>query len=245
MLRVVIVDDEPLAVRAVRRLLAAHAEVEVVGTADSLEAAIDVVTAQHPDLVFLDIDLGAGTGFDLIARISPRPRIVFVTAHPQHAVEAFAVEAVDYLLKPILPERMAATLSRAARLLGAVAGPDAARAPIALRTPRRTLLTDPAEIVALRAEGDFTRVHLAGRPGLLLLRTLSRFEALLPEGRFLRVDRSAILNLDRVRGLHGRGRNLSQVALDGLDAPLTLGRTATARLKAALRGRTRRAGAER
>ncbi len=236
-----IVDDEPLGVRAMQRLLAAHAGVQVVGTADTLGSAVTLIEASRPDLAFLDIDLGAGNGFDVIARLSPAPRVVFVTAHPQHAVEAFAVEAVDYLLKPVLPERLAAALDRAARLLADRPAPWAAT--VELRMPNRTVLADPAEIAALRADGDFTRVHLAGQPALLILRTLSHFEALLPAPPFQRLGRSVLINLDRVRHLQSRGRNLSHVTLDGLDGALSLGRIATSRLRAALSARLRPPGA--
>lgn len=230
MLRVVIVDDERLALRAMQRLLATHAGVDVVGIADTLEAAAELIRDSRPDLVFLDIDLGAGNGFELIARLTPAPKVVFVTAHPQHAVEAFAVQALDYLLKPVLPERLAAALARAAR-------PGPAGPPVELRLPNRTVFVDAAEIAALRAEGDFTRVHLAGQPALLILRTLSHFEALLPAPPFLRLGRSTLINLDRVRRLQSRDRNLSHVVLDGLEPALPLGRAATTRLRAALAAR--------
>lgn len=234
MLRALIVDDEPLAIRAMQRLLAAHADVEVVGTADTLEAAAGLVAGSRPDLILLDIDLGTGNGFDLLGRLEPPPRVVFVTAHAQHAVEAFTVDAVDYLLKPVLPERLAAALARVARLI-----PDRPARTLELRMPNGTLLAEPGEIAALSAEGDFTRVHLALQPSLLILRTLSQFEAMLPVPPFRRLGRSVVINLDRVRRLQWRGRNLALVSLDGLDAPLPLGRVAAARLRAALAARSR------
>jgi two-component system LytT family response regulator len=231
MLRVVIVDDEPLAIRAMRRLLAAHPAVEVVGTADSLEGAVESIRAARPDLVFLDVDLGRGTGFEVLARLDPPPRIVFVTAHPGHAVEAFAVAAADYLLKPVEPARLAATLARIMP----------AHPPIALRTPARSVIAAPAEIAALCAEGDFTRVHLAGQPSLLILRSLTQFEAQLPMPPFRRLGRSLILNLDRVRTVTARDRDLAHVTLDGVAERLALGRVALARLRAALAEAARRA----
>ena len=235
MRRAVSVDDEPLAIRALRRLLAAHPEVTVVGTAGTLEAARAAIEDGRPDLLFLDIDLGAGDGFELIAGLPATPAIIFVTAHPQHAVDAFAVEAVDYLLKPIAPARLAAALARAGRRLGPPAEP--ARAALALRMPGRTVMADPAEIVVLRAEGDFTRVHLAGQPPLLILRPLGQFEALLPAGSFLRAGRSLLLNLDRVRRLEAEDRNRARLWLEGLADAVPLGRDATARLRAALAAR--------
>lgn len=228
MLRVVIVDDEPLAIRAIQRLLAAHPDVAVAGTADSLARALRLIEAERPDAVFLDIELGTGNGFDVIAGLDPVPGIVFVTAYPEHAVGAFAVEAVDFLVKPVLPDRLAESLRRLAR-----------RAParprtLELRTPSRTVYAEPAAIAALLAEGDFTRVHLAGQPPLLILRTLGQFERLLPAPPFHRPGRSTIVNLDRVRRVEQQGRTPSRVWIEGLDAPLSLGRAATTRLRAAL-----------
>jgi two-component system, LytTR family, response regulator len=227
LLRVVIVDDEPLAIRALRRLLTAHADITVVGTADSLATAEALIHQAQPDLVFLDIELGGGNGFDLLAQLEPPPRIVFVTAHAQHAVDAFAVAAMDYLLKPVQPERLAESLARVV-----AAGP--LRRAITLRTPSRTVVAEPGELAALCAEGDFTRIHLAGQPSLLILRTLTQFEEALPKPPFVRIGRSMILNLERVRHVTSRGRDQNQVVLEGLDVPLPLGRVGTLRLRAAL-----------
>ena len=104
-MRVLIVDDEHLARQAMRRLLAGHPEVEIVGEADSIETAIAAVRQAEPQLIFLDIDLGAGDGFDVLAQLERPPVVVFVTAYAEYAVEAFEVNAVDYLLKPVAPER--------------------------------------------------------------------------------------------------------------------------------------------
>ncbi|WP_029003883.1 LytR/AlgR family response regulator transcription factor [Azorhizobium doebereinerae] len=237
MLRVVIVDDEPLAVRAMRRLLAAHADVSVVGTADTLRAAAAVLAAERPDAVFLDIDLGTGTGFDLIARLDPAPKVVFVTAHAAYAVDAFAADAVDYLLKPVEPERLAEALARLNRAKAQAAPPAAPAAKgeiLELRTPNRTVLAAPDDIAALCAEGDFTRVVLAEQPALLIWRTLSHFETVLPAPPFVRLSRSLILNRTRLRGFDTPSRNRSRVTLEGVAEPLVLGRVATTRLREAL-----------
>lgn len=227
MLRTVIVDDEPLAIRAMRRLLSAHAEVTVVGTADSLPTALELIRGTQPELVFLDIELGGGNGFDLLAQLEPPPRIIFVTAHAQHAVDAFAVAAVDYLMKPVQPERLAESLARVA-----AAGPW--RRAITLRTPSRTVVAAHGDLAALCAEGDFTRIHLAGQPSLLILRTLTQFEEALPKPPFARIGRSMILNLERVQHVASRGRDENEVTLDGLVSPLPLGRVGTQRLRTAL-----------
>ncbi len=238
-MRVVIVDDEHLARSAMRRLLAAHPTVEIVGEAESLAEALSLVERTRPQLVFLDIELGEGDGFDFLAALERPPIVVFVTAYAEHAVEAFAVDAVDYLLKPVAPERLAESLARAERQLArasdqAAAGRDKAGVAIELRTPRRTVLAQPAEIVALRADGDFTRVLLADQPEVMIWRTLAHFESLLPSPPFLRLGRSLIINRDRLRNIETPSRSGARVTLQGMAEPLVLGRTAAARLREAL-----------
>lgn len=237
MVRALIVDDEHLARQAMRRLLAAHPQVEIVGEADDLAQAIDAVERMRPDVIFLDIELGRGDGFDLIAALERPPIVVFVTAYAEYAVEAFAVDAADYLLKPVEPERLADSLGRVARKLArkpedrpAVAGV------IALRTPRRTVLAEPAEIAALRADGDFTRVLLAEQPEVMIWRTLGHFEALLPSPPFFRLGRSLIVNRDRIRKVESPSREGASVTLHGIERPLFLGRTAAQRLREILPG---------
>jgi two-component system, LytTR family, response regulator len=232
-MRVLIVDDEHLARQAMRRLLADHPRIEIVGEAETIEQAIAAVRETQPDLVFLDIELGGGDGFDLLAALERPPVVVFVTAYAEYAVEAFEVNAVDYLLKPVAPERLAESLLRAERELG-LAPPAAKPNIIALRTPKQTVLVPVAEIAALRADGDFNHVFLAGRPAVMIWRTLGHFEDLLPSPPFLRLSRSLIINRDRLRKIEAPSRDSAQVSLDGVAEPMVLGRTAASRLRDAL-----------
>ncbi len=232
-MRVLIVDDEHLARQAMRRLLASHPEVEIVGEAESIETALAAIKQSEPELVFLDIELGGGDGFDLLSALERPPVVVFVTAYAEHAVEAFEVNAVDYLLKPVAPERLAESLARAKREV-ALARPVSDTPVIALRTPKQTLLVPAGAIAALRADGDFTHVLLADQPTVMIWRTLSHFEELLPAPPFLRVSRSLIINRDRLRKIDAPSRDSVQVTLEGVAEALMLGRTAAARLREAL-----------
>jgi two-component system, LytTR family, response regulator len=236
LLRVLIVDDERLARQALRRLLANHPEVEIVGEAESVAAALQAIEQTEPQLVFLDIELGSGDGFDLLAALESPPIIVFVTAYAEYAVEAFAVNAVDYLLKPVEPERLAEAVSRAAREAAAAEPPSdsVAKGVIALKTPKRTVLVRPAEIVALRADGDFTHVFVTDQPTLMMGRTLAHFEGVLPSPPFLRLGRSLIVNRDRLHRVETPSRETAHIMLQGMAEPLTLGRAAAARLRKAL-----------
>lgn len=230
-MRVLIVDDEKLARSAMRRLLAGHPGVEIVGEADSTQTARIQIAGLQPDLVFLDIELGGGSdGFELLDSLERPPIVVFVTAFAEHAVEAFAVNAVDYLLKPVEPARLETALARAARQLALQAlapGPEV----IELRTPRRALFVMPAEIVAICADGDFTRVFVAGQAAVMILRTLAHFEEVLPTPPFVRLGRSVMINRDRLRSLEAPTRSTGRLVLDGLEHPLAIGRAAMARLR--------------
>jgi two-component system LytT family response regulator len=235
--RVLIVDDEHLARQAMRRLLASHPDVEIVGEAHGVSDALREIERTQPQLVFLDIELGGADGFDLLAGLEAPPVVVFVTAYAEYAVEAFAVNAVDYLLKPVDPERLAESLKRAGRELARAepaVGASSGGSVIAFKTPKRTVLAKPAEIVALRADGDFTHVFVADRTALMIWRTLSHFENLLPSPPFLRLGRSLIVNRDRLRTIETPSRETARLMLDGMDEPVMLGRAAAARLREAL-----------
>ncbi|MFG1477936.1 LytTR family DNA-binding domain-containing protein [Xanthobacter sp. V4C-4] len=234
MLRVLICDDEPLARRALRRLMAGH-DVDIVGEAESVAQTLDLIAATRPDLIFLDIKLNGGDGFDLLAASDDLPKVVFVTAHAEYAVEAFAVEAVDYLLKPVAPERLAAALERVRRLMAGDRKEPGGR--IALRAASRAVFCEFADIVAVRAEGDFSHVLLREQAAMMVLRSLGQFETQLPSPPFFRLGRSLIINRERVRGLDARDRDAVRVTLAGLAEPLVIGRAAAARLREVMEGR--------
>ncbi len=237
-MRVLIVDDEPLARSALRRLLAGHPEVEIAGEADGLADARQAVETLRPDLIFLDIELdgSAGDGFDLLEGLPRPPVVIFVTAFTQYAVDAFAVDAADYLLKPVDPARLAEALARAGRQLALASQPPGPGV-VELRMPKRIVLAAPTDIVALRAEGDFTRVFVAGQPALMILRSLGQFETSLPAPPFVRLGRSVMINRDRLRGIEAPSRAAGRLTLEGLAEPLSISRAAAARLREVLAGR--------
>src|SRR5580698_4680096 len=118
-MKALIIDDEPPARRELRRLLADFSWVEIVGEAGNVDQAAEMVETLTPELLFLDIQMPGGSGFDLLSRLEHVPQVVFTTAHDEHAVHAFEVNALDYLLKPIDPRRLASTLDRV-RSAGAI-----------------------------------------------------------------------------------------------------------------------------
>jgi len=176
-LRTLLVDDERLARKRLRALLAAHAEIEIVGEAATVAEAAAVAGRAKPALLFLDVQMPPDSGFDLLRLLRPAPAIVFVTAHDAFAVRAFEVSAVDYLLKPISPGRLAGAIRRvvegrppvepaAARTLGV---DDA----LILRDGERVRRVRLDEIAAVEAEGHYTRVHLTAEPPMFVLRGIN------------------------------------------------------------------------
>jgi two-component system LytT family response regulator len=237
MLRVMIVDDEPLARRGLRDLLAARRDVQVVGEADCVEAARAMIEPLQPDAIFLDVRMPEADGFELITKLRDCPPVVFVTAYSEYAVLAFEVQAVDYLLKPVRPAR----LGQAVRRLQAVLGTsDSGQNPygmsdrICLRTPEKTLVAPLGDIVTLQADKDFTRVSVADTPPLMICQSLGVYERNLPNPPFLRVDRSTILNLTRVHSVEVSPSRGASVLLNGSASPIPLGRAALRRLRLAI-----------
>jgi two-component system LytT family response regulator len=234
MLRVVIVDDERLARQGLRQLLAEVPGVKVVAEADSARTGLEVISREKPDAVFLDIQMPRTDGFALLASLEVRPAVVFVTAHAEHAARAFDVEAVDYLLKPVRPERLEAAVRRIRAAKSDGQGLCEAYQPgdrMCFRTPQRTMVVPLAAVAALEADGDFTRVHVPGVPPLMICHPLGDYEKVLPAPPFLRLDRSLIVNAERITGTDRRSRDEARLHVDGVTAPFSLGRTAQARLK--------------
>ncbi len=234
MLRVVIVDDERLARQGLRQLLAEVPGVTLVGEADSARTGREVIARERPDAVFLDIQMPGADGFSLVGSLEARPAIVFVTAHAEHAARAFEIEAVDYLLKPVRPERLEAAVRRIRAAMSNGKGFSEGYQPgdrICFRTPQRTIVVPLAAVAALEADGDFTRVHIPGLSPLMICHPLGAYEKVLPAPPFLRLDRSLIVNAERITRAERRSRDVAQLHVDGVASPFTLGRTAQARLR--------------
>lgn len=217
-MRVLVVDDEAPARQKMRRLLADAADVTVVGEADSGVAAVNAIRALSPDVVFLDIRMPEGDGFDVVTAVGAdrMPLTVFVTAFDEHAVRAFEVAALDYVLKPYTDERLAATLERVRERLAAphpAQGEALARAvdhAAPAVSPLRHLLVEhgtrsvflPVERIDwLEADRNYVSVHAAGH-AFTVRSTLNAFEARLDPARFLRVNRSQLVRIDAVREVH-------------------------------------------
>jgi len=236
MLRVILIDDEQLARQGLRDLLGDIGSVEVIGEAASVNEAMPLIGSLKPDALFLDVMMPGKDGFSLLAAMNEAPPVVFVTAHAEYAARAFDVEAVDYILKPVRPARLGAAVQRLLSATGQTqAGPAYGHNDrICLRTPERTLVAPLGDLLSLEARGDFTLVTVSGEHPLLICRSIGQFEEELPSPPFLRIDRSLILNLDRIHSLETSPTRGAKALLHGITSPIELGRSALRRLREAL-----------
>jgi two-component system, LytTR family, response regulator len=234
-LRALIVDDERLARLALRTLLAGERDLVVVGEASGVDEAEALIRREHPRVVFLDIQLRGESGFDLLARNAGTFHTVFVTAFDAYAVRAFEVHALDYLLKPVDPVRLANALARARN---PTAPPAEVRAPAYnyddlffhddARSPRFIRIRD---IAFIRAAGNYTELHLAAGAPLLVLRALSTWETQLAGAPFVRVHRSLLVNLDFIERVE-RGEGYTyDLFVRGHAEPLPMSRRRATELK--------------
>ena len=231
MLRVLIIDDERLARQNLRQLIVSHGNLNIVGEASSATEALVLIEREHPDAIFLDVQMPGADGFSLLKNLEHPPRVVFVTAHTAHAAKAFDVEAVDYLLKPVRPSRFALAIQRLeSRSPSEIAWEHMDK--ICLKSPGRTVIVPPERIVALVADGDFTRIFINGEKPLLMCHHLSFYEKTLPSPPFVRLDRSLMINATCVRTILTEPSlpHQHRLNLNGIEQDFLLGRTAHQRL---------------
>lgn len=232
----ILVDDERLARRELRTLLEeAHAtDVQIVGEAASVSDAARLVRVTNADVVFLDIQLAGETGLDLLPLLDIEVDVVFVTAYDEYALRAFEVNALDYLLKPVAPERLAVTVKR---LVGADT-PAPTREVVTyedrlfLRLGEERAFIRVRDILAIEADGDGSVLRLA--PNLARkpsAKSLGEWERRLPDRHFARIHRSTIVNLEFVERLEPWSHATQHVFLRGMSEPLSMSRRFGARLR--------------
>jgi two-component system, LytTR family, response regulator len=259
-IRTLIVDDEPLARRNLRVLLEKDSEIEIVEECRNGREAVKAINSLSPDLIFLDIQMPEMDGFDVLARVDPGQinAIIFVTAFDQYALKAFDVHALDYLLKPFDDERFAHALDRAKsqieareinrlskRLLALLEERESARQDttgqkpyltrLMMKVSGRVVLLKVDEIDFIEAEGNYAKLHV-GRKTHLLREKMNDLEAQLDPEKFVRIHRSIIVNLDRIKEMHphfngdyivvledGRQLRLSRTRREALESKLKIG----------------------
>jgi two-component system LytT family response regulator len=239
-IQAVIVDDEALARGVMREMLAAHSDIEIAAECGNGFEAVKVVADMRPDLLLLDIQMPKLDGFEVLELIAGDVTVIFVTAYDQYAIRAFEVHAVDYLLKPFSPERLAEALDRArARIAAKEKVPEGlVAAGRARQTPlERILIRDRADVHVipvekidyLEAQDDYVSVKAAGK-GYLKEQTLAELETLLDKDVFVRIHRRYILNIARLSKIELAVKdNRIAMLADGTKLPIS--RSGYARLK--------------
>ena len=208
-MKALLVDDERLARNELRRLLAAHADIEIVGEAVDVEDALAKVAALKPELIFLDVQMPGADGFSLLEQLAaPLPLVIFTTAYDEFAVKAFEFNALDYLLKPVDPNRLVAALEKI-RPRHSEPPIDPATAPAHRLTPEdkvfvregdRCWFVPVKNIRLLESEGNYTRVHFDDQKPQLF-RSLTAMEERLDAKTFFRANRKQVINLAWVEGI--------------------------------------------
>jgi two-component system LytT family response regulator len=220
-MKALIVDDEPLARRELRRLLAAHRSIQIVGEAGDIDEARERIESLVPEVVFLDIQMPGGSGFDLLTRLDWIPRIIFTTAYDRYGVTAFDVNALDYLLKPIEPERLAVALDKLQATVGWETHRDSPLEQLFVRDGPRCWFIPVRDVSVFSAEGNYVRIQW-GQERPLLGRSLAALESKLDPQRFFRANRQQIINLESIRSMElGVGGRLHVQLNDGREVQIS------------------------
>lgn len=247
-MKALIVDDEPFARADLRHLLASHAEIEVAAEAGTVAEAKRQLAAHRVDVVFLDIQLRGGSGFELVPYITHSTAIIFITAFDGYAVRAFEINALDYLLKPITTDRLYASINRlktnhpVQHAPAGKAGPFKPDDRVFVKTDAGQVFIRLDEILAITSlGGNYATVKLNNGEALLTRKTLKEWQQALPESTFFRIHRSTIINLEQVEKICNNRDGSCIVALAGLAEAFTVSR----RLTAGFKNRIKEPGRER
>ena len=217
MIRTILIDDEKYARDAIRELLyLMFSDIEICGEADGVYSGLKLIKEQQPDLVFLDIKMSDGTGFDLLRRLEKRQfALIFLTAFDDHALEAFRFAATDYLLKPIDPEELQQALNRVRTqqktqsvavdtLLENLTQKQNSKRKLVLKTTESIHLINPDEIIHCKSSGNYTHFFLTDQKPLLISKPLKEYDEILAPLGFMRVHQSHLVNLNHVQKIDKR-----------------------------------------
>lgn len=223
--KALIVDDESLARLELKRLLQEHSQIHLAGEAASVPEAVEAIQALAPDLLFLDIDLGTHSGFDLLEKVARNFRLVFVTAYDEYALRAFKVNALDYLLKPIHPDRLRESVNR----LGNTVSQEVLYHlepfdKILVSRQQSSRLITVSSISYVEACGDYTCIHTSDGFRGTVHHTIKRWVERLPSKMFMQCHRSYIVNLDHIQHLNKRSKDSFEIVLNRSGLTIPMGR---------------------
>jgi len=232
--KTIIVDDERLARKEMRRLLAEFDEILVAGEAENLSEAVSLIEREKPHIVILDIQLSSENGFDLLEKTARDFKLIFVTAFDAYAIRAFEVNALDYLLKPVNPERLAKAIER---MTDDAPDEKTDLRPfefddrIFLELGSRSVFLKVCEISHINSSGDYSEVFTVDKRKFLLEKPLREWEERLPAKHFLRIHRQTIINLEEIEEIETWFNRTFQVRLKNFRSPLAVSRRYAVKLK--------------
>ncbi|MFC2121857.1 LytR/AlgR family response regulator transcription factor [Bacteroidota bacterium] len=227
-IKALIIDDERLARRKLISLLSNFERIEIIGEAENVDEAIIEIEDSSPDVLFLDIQMPGQSGFDLLNRIDYSGKIIFVTAFDEYAIRAFDVNALDYLLKPISPERLEKSVQK---ILSQENKEKVIKQE--LRYNDRLFVSlgnnhsfvSLSELILIKALGDYTRLIINGNKKSVILRSMKEWEKILPDNHFIRIHRSFIVNINFIEKINKSENHNLSISLKGVEKPLPISRS--------------------
>jgi len=232
--RAIIVDDERLARKDLRSLLTENGKIEIIGEADSVGSAVDLINQYDPDIIFLDVQMPGESGFDLLSKIDLKARVIFVTAYDEYAIRAFEVDAVDYLLKPVNPERLRIAIERIEKEESArptTLPPLSYDATMFININNHLKFIKINSIICIQAVADYSKLFFTDGKSGLVSKSMTEWENRLPQNHFSRIHRSTIINMEYILRVEEWFNNTYRIYMKGIEAPLNMSRRYAARLE--------------
>jgi len=230
-IRALVIDDERLARKDLIALLGAHDQVTVIGEADDVPSAVEAIRALNPDLIFLDIQMPGDSGFDLLEKMDVEAQVIFVTAFDEFAIRAFEVNALDYLLKPVNPERLAKALKKLEEKKPPPGRKLNINDRLFLMVGRFFKFLPVRAIMIIQAAGDYSEVLTADGSKGLTLKSMKDWETRLPPQHFVRIHRSTIINMDFIERVESWFNYSFRIYMKGIKEPLVISRRYASLLK--------------
>jgi two-component system, LytTR family, response regulator len=235
-IKAIIVDDERLARVNLKKLVLPHPEIEIVGETSSCQSALDMINMYNPHLIFLDIQLSGETGFDLLELIDNSIKIIFVTAYDEFAIRAFEVNAIDYLLKPVNPERLKVSIERAInrekRQKSEAKSYEYSDSIYVRLNNYASRFIKISSITFIEPVGNYSKIVTIEGKHCLVLKTLKQWQEELPDNNFVRIHRSSIVNKEHIDRIEKKSNTCHRAYLKNIPEPLEVSRRYAKKLKA-------------
>ncbi|MDD4107822.1 MAG: LytTR family transcriptional regulator DNA-binding domain-containing protein [Bacteroidales bacterium] len=230
---VYILDDEPLAIVSLKKKLESFTDIEIVGESTKMDKAALEMSTIRPDILFLDIQLAEGTGFDFLNRLEYKVKVVFVTAYDEYAIRAFEINALDYLLKPVSRKRLTEALNRINSHFGRDRFPDNNADPVKYEYSDRIFVTDKNMILFIPldtithicAAKDYSIIETLEGSRNIILRSMSDWEVRLPREHYVRIHRSHIVNINHIEQIIRNSTSSAKVYIKNHPEPISLSRS--------------------